>query len=337
MVSEIQGDLSNMLSLFTNRRVLVVGDLMLDEWIWGNVSRISPEAPIPVVQVQSISRTPGGACNVAANIASLSGQAILLGVIGQDEAGEHLREELEKLNIDATDLFVDPQRPTTLKTRIVAHSQQVVRADRESRLPISTELAKCLAARLNDRIDGVEAVLISDYGKGVTTPPLVQQIIRAATERGKPVIIDPKGFSYAKYRGSTVITPNKLEVAQAVGVELTDQDSVLRAGKTLLRDLACRVALITRGEEGMSLIQDSGEVWHFPANARQVYDVTGAGDTVVASFALALASGGNYVQSAYVANHAAGVVVAKVGTATVSLDELRRSMAGCDARAFRVE
>jgi len=330
-------NLSALLPLFSSRRLLVIGDLMLDEWIWGRVSRISPEAPIPVVDVESISRTPGGACNVAANIMSLGSQSTLLGVIGEDTAGEHLREDLEKLNIDTSDVIVDPQRPTTLKTRIVAHGQQVVRADRESRASISADVAKCLCASIKSRIAGVDAVLMSDYGKGVLTPAVTQHTIREAAEHGKPVIIDPKGSVYAKYRGATVLTPNKQEAAQALSMDITDGESLTRAGQTLLRELSCRAALVTRGEEGMSLFQNGGQESYFPAHARQIYDVTGAGDTVVATFALALAAGADYVESAILANHAAGVVVAKVGTATVSLDELRRSLASYDERVVTAE
>ena len=319
--------LRRLLSRFDGRQVLVLGDLMLDEWVWGKVSRISPEAPIPVVDVHSITYSPGGACNVACNIIALGGRVRLFGLVGDDEAGQRLLGELDKRGIEVSGLLVDPSRPTTRKTRIVAHNQQVVRADRESRAPLTESMAKELLGRLEKVLHEVDIVLVSDYAKGVVIPKLLTPLIAACQEARRAVVVDPKGTDYSKYARVTVITPNEAEAAQATHVEIVDSDSLLRAGKTLLAQLGCQAVLITRGEHGMSLFEAGGKVTHLPTFAREVYDVTGAGDTAVATLSLALACGATFVEAACLANHAAGVVVGKVGTATVSRQELLNSIA----------
>lgn len=319
-------ELERIIAGFAGQRVAVLGDLMLDEWLWGKVSRISPEAPIPVVDIQRVTCTPGGACNVAANLAALGAGVELFGVIGDDYAGHELVRALDRLRVCTRGALVDRHRLTTLKTRIIAHSQQVVRADRESREPIGEAILRRLAEYLSERVTVVDAFVISDYAKGVAVPELLAIVIDAARNSGKPVVVDPKGIDYSKYRRATVITPNRIEAAQACYIEINDESSLYRAGVTLLNRLECDAVLITRGEEGMSLFEPSGAVTHLPPRAREVYDVTGAGDTVVATLTLALAAGATFVEGAVLANHAAGVVVGKVGTATVSQDELSRSL-----------
>jgi len=311
---------------FAQSRILVLGDLMLDEYLWGTVTRISPEAPIPVVDVNSVSYAPGGASNVASNIASLGGKVLLFGVVGDDEAGRHLREELEKRGIQVN-LLVDPSRPTTLKTRVIAHSQQVVRVDRESRAPISKELAPRLLKDVINSLPDVDAVLISDYKKGVTTTFLTQEVINAARKAGKMVLVDPKGLDWTKYQGATIVTPNEKEAGEAAGVEIDSDAALLRAVRTLMQMTQCRAVLVTRGEKGLALLEADGDLSHLPTFAREVYDVTGAGDTVVGTLALALSAGADFHTAACIANHAAGIVVGRVGTATTTREELERSIA----------
>ena len=314
--------LRDIVARFPGKKVLVLGDVMLDEYIWGRVTRISPEAPVPVVEVERVSYMPGGAANVAMNIASLEGKVYLAGVVGADEAGERLRALFVSNGVNIDGLKVDTNRPTTVKTRVIAHDQQVVRVDRERRESIAESIVQELLAYILDTAASVDVLLISDYAKGVTVPDLLHRAIAVAREYGKPVVVDPKGRDFSKYRGATVITPNRLEAAAAVNGEITDEASLVYVGQALLHRLGCEAVLITRGEEGMSLFERNGSVTHLPAAAREVYDVTGAGDTVVASLSLALAAGGSIELCAKIANHAAGIVVGKLGTAIVGKNEL---------------
>lgn len=321
--------LREVISKLPGKKILVLGDVMLDEYIWGSVSRISPEAPVPVVEVQRTSYMPGGAANVAVNIASLGGRVYLAGVVGADQAGERLRALFLSNGVKADGLKVDGRRPTTLKTRIIAHSQQVVRVDREVREPISEPLVRELSAYILEVITDVDALLVSDYAKGVTVPALLTRAISAAREHGKPVVVDPKGRDFSKYRGVTVITPNRVEAAQAVDGEITDEASLVGVGQRLLDQVACEAVLITRGEEGISLFEGSGRITHLPASSREVYDVTGAGDTMVGTLTLALATGADLIRDcARLANCAAGIVVGKVGTAVVTPGELEKALSG---------
>ena len=318
--------LREIVSLFPGKRILVLGDVMLDEYIWGKVSRISPEAPVPVVEIQRVTYVPGGAANVANNIVSLGGAAYLCGVIGNDEPGQRLVNIFSANGVVADGIVVDPSRPTTLKTRIVAQGQHVVRADWESREPVREGIRDALWQYISETMGIIDVCLISDYNKGVTVASLLSETIELARSLGKPMVVDPKGSDYSKYRGATVVTPNKLEAGQAVNREITTEEDLVYAGQVLLDRLGSEAVLITRGEEGMSLFEREGLVAHVPALARAVYDVTGAGDTVVATLALALAAGANLLEGAYLANYAAGVVVGKVGTATVTPGELRRAI-----------
>lgn len=306
--------------------VFVVGDLMVDHFIWGKVTRISPEAPVPVVEVESDRLLLGGGANVMNNICALGGRVYGAGVVGGDEMGRYLLNELTVRNIDTSAVVVEPDRKTTIKTRIVAHNQQVVRFDRENRRPIDRQSEERILEVLGQFRDRIGAVVVSDYGKGVVTGTLVKRIKELVRDRGIVVCVDPKKSDYEIYRGADVVTPNNHEAERVVGYEIHDRETLLRAGNDILDAYDLRAVLITRGEEGMSLFERGSDTVHteFPANAREVFDVTGAGDTAIGVFALALAAGSSFKEAAFLANRAAGVAVGKVGTATVSIRELKR-------------
>lgn len=297
------------------RRVLILGDVMLDRYLWGEVSRISPEAPVPVVEVSRESVRLGGAANVAHNVFSLGASPVLLGVVGQDAAAELLTAELAKVGVPAEGLVTDAARPTTLKTRIVARGQHVVRADQENREELTDGVEAEVRERALAALHDAAAVVISDYGKGVITRDVLDPVLAAARERGVPVCVDPKDTHFFSYRGVEVLTPNHHEAAEVLGFKLHDETAVARAGEELLQRLQSRGVLITRGDKGMSLFERSGRRTEFPAMAQRVYDVTGAGDTVVGTYAVAAAGGAEAREAALLANHAAGLVVAEIGTA----------------------
>ncbi len=311
---------------FAGKRIIVLGDVMLDEFIWGRVRRISPEAPVPIVEVDRQTLALGGAGNVVSNLVALGAATTPIGVVGDDLDADRLRGAFDELGVSAVRLVVDSARPTTVKTRIIAHNQQVVRADRESRARIAAEIEDRVAESFRDEIEAADAVVVSDYGKGLLTPGLLANALRAARKRGLIVCLDPKMRSFVHYQPVTVITPNNQEASDASGIPIEDEQSLTEAGLKLLGSIDTRAVLITRGEEGMTLFTgggpDGAEVTHIPTVAREVYDVTGAGDTVIATLALALASGASLEEAAVLANHAAGVVVGKVGTASLTRDEL---------------
>jgi D-beta-D-heptose 7-phosphate kinase/D-beta-D-heptose 1-phosphate adenosyltransferase len=307
---------------FEGKRIVVLGDLMLDEFIFGRVRRISPEAPVPVVEVERQTLAIGGAGNVVSNLVALGASAFPLGVAGDDDDAARMRSAFERLGVDTSGIVVDPARPTTIKTRIIAHNQQVVRADRESRQPISASIENAIVDRFVNHINAADAVVVSDYSKGLLTARLLTSTLSIARDRGVTVCLDPKMRSFSAYQPITVITPNNQEAGEAAGVEIVDEATLDEAGRKLLGSLDCRAVLITRGEEGMALFTDRGEVARIPTVAREVYDVTGAGDTVIGTLALALAGGASYLEAAIIANHAAGVVVGKLGTATLTRGEL---------------
>src|SRR5436853_906102 len=311
---------------FVGRRIVVLGDLMLDEFIWARVRRISPEAPVPVVEVERQTLALGGAGNVASNLVALGARPAPLGIVGSDTTADHMRAAFHDIGVASDSIVVDSSRATTLKTRIIAHNQQVVRADRESRAPISTPVEEAIIAAFASALDTADAVVVSDYNKGLLTPKVLAATLAAARQSDIAVCLDPKMRSFANYQPVTVITPNHQEAAEATGLAIEDDASLNEAGRRLLDAIDCRAVLITRGEEGMALFTDGGEVTRIPTVAREVYDVTGAGDTVIATLALALAAGATFAEAAILANHAAGVVVGKVGTATVTRDELLETM-----------
>lgn len=310
-----------------NQQVLVVGDVMLDEYVWGKVERISPEAPVPIADVQSITHVPGGAANVAHNVVALGGRAHLAGIIGTDSSGDKLIKRLSDARINVDCLLIEASRPTTLKSRIIAHSQHVVRVDREDKTPLDLAAIRKIIEKI-ENLNTVNAILISDYGKGIITPSLCQHLIRSARRRGIPIAVDPKGDNYAKYRGTTMITPNLHEAEVAARKSVKTLDDLASVGRTLLKKVRCQYVLITRGKDGMSLFEQSGKALHLPARPVEVYDITGAGDTAIGALTLALAAGASAVDAAMLANFAAGVVVRKVGTATASPEELVEAIRG---------
>ncbi len=319
---ERRSRLKNIISRFKEVEVLVIGDLILDEFIWGEVSRISPEAPVPVVWVKEESFMPGGAANVANNIVSLGGKVYLAGVIGNDEYGRRLREWLNEKNINTDGVVVDSLRRTTLKTRVIAHHQQVVRIDREDITPINGRALEEALARLKEIVFNVDAIIIEDYGKGVIIPELLKNILNIAKKKKKIITVDPKEEHFSYYRGVTAITPNQFEASGACGIKIKDEESLRRAGERLISRLRCDAVLITLGEKGMQLFEKNGKVIHIPTVAQEVFDVSGAGDTVIGAFTLALGTGANMADSAHISNYAAGIVVGKVGIAVTTQEEL---------------
>lgn len=310
---------------FPKTRVLVVGDVMLDHYIWGKVSRISPEAPVPVVNVTRENLLLGGATNVVHNIHSLGGAVLVCGAIGRDDAGRQLAEMLGARGIPTDGLIAEDGRATTIKTRIIAHSQQVVRVDRETRDGIGRDVHKRIYEYVKEQVrEGLDAVILSDYCKGVITRELVKNIVRLARNNGIIVTVDPKISHFGIYRGVTILTPNVNEASLGSKIEITDEQTLLKAGALLLRKLKCAAVLITRGEEGMSLFERGGRITYLPTVAREVFDVTGAGDTVISTLTLAMAAGAGMADAARLSNFAAGIVVGIVGTATVGPDELKR-------------
>lgn len=312
---------------FSTARVLVVGDIVLDHYIWGKVSRISPEAPVPVVNVTREDLLLGGATNVVNNIHSLGGLVSVCGVIGQDEAGKQLLHLLHEQGIRTEGLIVDSARPTTIKTRIIAHSQQVVRFDRETKDRIERETHRRIFDYVGKQLsEGLDAIVLSDYCKGVVTSGLVRDIVRLAKKHKVIVTVDPKVSHFGMYSGVTILTPNITEASIGSKIEIDSELSLLKAGKLLLKRLKCDAVLITRGEQGMSLFEHVGRVTHIPTVAREVFDVTGAGDTVISTLTLAMAAGASMVDAARISNYAAGIVVGVVGTATVKPEELKQRM-----------
>ncbi len=311
---------------FSKAKVLVVGDIMVDHFIWGRVSRISPEAPVPVVDVQSDNLLLGGCANVLNNIFAMGGLAFGAGVVGTDSMGDRVVDEFKRRSLDAGGIIRESDRPTTLKTRIVAHSQQVVRFDRESRRAAAPESIKRILSYIRGLRKELGAVVISDYNKGVVTKTLLDGIREALAGSRVVVCVDPKQNDFGLYRGFDVITPNHHEMARALGIEYTPGADLVGMGTSLLDRYGFQALLVTRGEEGMSLFERDDRIRHtsFPTEAKEVFDVTGAGDTVIGVFALAVASGATFKEAALLANHAAGIVVGKVGTATVSQQELKR-------------
>ncbi|MDH4264023.1 MAG: D-glycero-beta-D-manno-heptose-7-phosphate kinase [Deltaproteobacteria bacterium] len=310
------------ISKFPNARIMVIGDLMVDEYIWGNVSRVSPEAPVPVVSVTSESLRLGGAGNVANNIHTLGGKVLLAGMVGNDEMGRKVIHDLHKMDLGTKGVIVEPERVTTVKTRIIAQHQQVVRYDREITRPIRPESIKQILSLLEGGINELDAVLVSDYGKGVICEPLMEGV-RSLTQRaGKILTVDPKVKNIPLFREVTIITPNHYEAAEASGRWIMSEEDLMAVGRTLLQRLQAQSVLITRGEKGMTLFQGNGEVTHIPTMAQEVYDVTGAGDTVISVLTLAMASGATAKEAAILSNIAAGIVVGEIGTATIKASEL---------------
>jgi len=315
-------EIERFLAKVANLEVLVVGDLMLDEYVWGKVDRISPEAPVQVVEVSRDDLRLGGAGNVINNLATLGARVTVASVLGDDEDGRLLRQQLDGLGVDTAGIVLASGRTTSRKTRVLASNQQIVRIDRETHAEITPDQERQLADRILAALPSCQAVLVSDYLKGVLPESLLQTLISAGRSHGIPVIVDPKGNDYRKYRGATVLTPNRKEAQVASGVAIHDQASLCRAGLTLREKLDLEALVLTRSEEGMSLFFRDGRDVHLPTEAREVFDVSGAGDTVLAIIGLGLAAGLPLDDAARLSNLAAGIVVGKVGTSTVAPAEI---------------
>jgi D-beta-D-heptose 7-phosphate kinase/D-beta-D-heptose 1-phosphate adenosyltransferase len=314
------------LDQFGRKRVLVVGDMMLDRFVYGHVSRISPEAPAPVLETAGPQDVVGGSGNVVRNIVSLGAACEIVAVVGRDDAAQAIRGHLRGMGVSTDGLVEVAGRVTTVKTRFVAylHNTHLLRADTEETTAVGQEIEDAIMAAARRRMPFVDAVVLSDYAKGVLTPRVVVAVMAAARAAGKPVIVDPKGLDYTRYRGATALTPNVGELAQALGRPVRNDDAEVKAAaKNLLEQFGCECVMVTRGERGILIVARDGDAASFDATARRVIDVSGAGDTVVASFALALVSDAGIRNAARLANVAAGVVVAKKGTSQVSANELR--------------
>lgn len=320
--------LTGLVSKFKNVKVLVLGDLILDEFIWGSVSRISPEAPVPVVWVNSESFMPGGASNSSHNICSLGAKSYISGVIGNDDRGILLKKVLREKGVDVSGIVTDPSRPTILKSRVIAHSQQVVRIDREKIAAIDDKIINKIISFVKSKMSSVDAILINDYGKGLICPALLKEIISVAKKENKIITVDPKDDHFDFYKGVTAITPNHYEAGKAVGISIKTDDDLVKAGKKLLSWLQLECVLITLGERGMCLFDKDGTITRIPTMAQEVFDVSGAGDTVISTFTLCASLGAKFKDAAYVANYAAAVVVGKVGVAVVTPDELKARLKG---------
>lgn len=296
-----------------SKRIAVIGDVMIDKYIWGSISRISPEAPVPVVEVEQESLRLGGAANVANNIASLGGKALMLGVTGDDRNGLELCRILTDQGASVDGIVKDPTRPTTVKTRVIAHEQHVVRIDSEDKKDIDAGICKQIVSILEQNMDTLDGIIIEDYNKGVITKDLIKQVIDRAARAKKIISVDPKFNNFFEYKNVTVFKPNKKETEEALGVKLKTEADILNAGALLLDRLNAGHVLMTRSEKGMSLFSRKGEPVHIPTAARSIANVSGAGDTVIATLTMMLASGATMEEASMIANYAGGVVCGEVG------------------------
>jgi len=310
--------LTEILDRFKGKKILVIGDIMLDKYIFGKVDRISPEAPVQVVEVIKENYLPGGAANVASNVSALGGTVVLVGIIGNDNSGKILIEELKKRGIDIEGIFRDSEKPTIQKVRVLGQKQQLLRIDYEKKESVKEEIENKITNFLRKKKEEIAAVIISDYAKGIVTEGIMENLKTIFSD--KTIIADPKPKNFDFYKRVSLVTPNVKEAK-----EMTNKENIEEMGKELIKKLNSSV-LITRGEEGMSLFELNGSTRHIPTKAKEVYDVSGAGDTVVATLALALASNATIEEAAILANHAAGITVGKIGTSTVTIKEIKRSI-----------
>lgn len=312
---------------FKNRRIAVIGDLMLDSYMWGDVKRISTEAPVPVVEVTSETVKLGGAANVANNIINLGAEPIPIGVVGDDSSGKQIRELFKSLGISVDGIVTDPGRPTTIKTRIIAHDQHVVRADVESKDNIADTIQNRLIDFFRGSVDDIHGVILQDYNKGVLTHHLIGEIVALCQKHDIFVTVDPKFNNFFSYRGVDLFKPNRRETEQALGVVIQSDDDLMNAAGTLFERLDCRSIMITRGEKGMTLFPGPGETpVHIPTLARKIHDVSGAGDTVISTLVVAILAGGTLLESATMANYAAGIVCGEVGVVPIAADRLLQEL-----------
>ena len=321
--------LQAILSSFKGKHVAVLGDLMLDRYYWGVVRRVSPEAPVPVVEVESEQTRFGGAANVANNIQALGGIPILVGLVGDDHQGEEFTSLMERQGLVTSGIVRDPSRPTTIKTRVIAQGQHIVRIDTESKAPCPAELQSSVVGVIRKMIRDLDAIIIEDYNKGVITREIIHEVTGLARQHGCPVTVDPKFDNFLEYRGVTVFKPNRRETEEVLGGRLKTTADVEAAGKKLLGLLGAENVLLTRSEEGMSLFQSDGSVTHIPTHADNVQDVSGAGDTVIATLTMALAGGADIREACYLANCAGGVVVGFVGIVSIEPAQLLDAALRC--------
>ncbi|HQT91399.1 MAG TPA: D-glycero-beta-D-manno-heptose-7-phosphate kinase [Candidatus Kryptobacter bacterium] len=314
--------LKELFDRFQGKRVAVIGDLMLDKYIWGSVNRISPEAPVPILQVESESARLGGAANVANNIKALGAEPILFGIVGNDESGAKLRDILDEMQLSREGIVTDPDRPTTVKTRVIAHNQHVVRLDHEQRKEIGAKTVADVMKVLRSMGSKLDAILLEDYNKGMLTKDLLKEVIDFAKTIGTIVSVDPKQANFFEYRNVTVFKPNVKEAEGALGIPASTDEQAVAAARELLNRLECQNVLLTRAEKGMTLVEKSGASMHFPTKARQVADVSGAGDTVISTLTVALVAGATIAEAAAIANHAGGIVCGEVGIAPVDKERL---------------
>ena len=319
---------------FSKVAVLVVGDVMLDRYWWGDVSRISPEAPVPVVHLKRRSSTPGGAANVACNINGLGANAFLVGCVGSDADASEFRSTLCDAGGSDDNLVVRSDVPTNVKTRIIAHSQQVVRVDQERVEQLPEPAEKAICDKVTDLVGLADIVILSDYQKGTLTSAVLEHVFRTARAHSKKVIVDPKGKDFSKYAGATMLTPNRREAAEASQFEESDSALIETVGRDIIETLDLEAILITRSEEGMSLFVREREEFHLQARTKEIYDVTGAGDTVIATLAVALAAGLSYAEAAALANIAAGIVVEQIGTSAIKIDTLVSAVNPADLQSM---
>jgi D-beta-D-heptose 7-phosphate kinase/D-beta-D-heptose 1-phosphate adenosyltransferase len=319
-------NLERFIDSFRDRRILILGDLILDEYIWGDAERISPEAPVPVVHVRKREIRPGGAANVAMTILALGGRPILAGVVGDDETGDRIRLTVNNLGMTTEGLVSEIGRVTPLKTRVLASNQQMLRVDSESVKPIDPSARLKLENYLVDAIDGVDALLISDYAKGTVIVELLAPVLDKAKSRDLLITVDPKPSNMNLYKGVTLVSPNLKEAQAASGIQIKDRESLAQAARKLMECVAPKALLITRGADGLSLYTSDGASHHLPAMTSEVYDVSGAGDTMIGTLTLALSAGANLMEAVEIANCTAGVVVRKPGVATASPQELKETL-----------
>lgn len=318
--------LDRLLQCMSGKTIAVVGDLMLDRYIWGRVNRISPEAPVVVVEAEDEQSRLGGAANVAKNVKSLGGHPFLLGVVGADTSGNQLLEAVKASGFSDEGIITDSTRPTTVKTRIIAHGQHVVRIDRESAAPITTGVRQAIIDRLLLHLPHIDGIIIEDYNKGVIVRELLTEVISIARSNDRVVTVDPKFHNFFEYKNVTVFKPNRKEVEEVLGVKLDTDEDVELAGAKILSMLNAENVLLTRGEHGMTLFEKDGSISHVPTKARTIADVSGAGDTVIATLTLALVGGANVREASAMANFAGGTVCGYIGIVPIEKDELRKSM-----------
>jgi rfaE bifunctional protein kinase chain/domain len=320
------GRFDTIFSAVSGKRIAVIGDVMLDRYVWGNVLRISPEAPVPVVEVESESTRLGGAANVANNIASLGAEALLIGVVGNDANGTEFRNILTSQKTSTDGIITDPSRPTTIKTRVIAHHQHVVRIDSEEKRDVDAAIQKKILSVLEKNIDAIDGIIIEDYNKGVVVKDLIHAIVDLAKKKSTVITIDPKFNNFFEYRNVSIFKPNKKETEEALGKKLRTEEDVIAAGAALLERLNADNILLTRSEKGMSLFERNGAITHLPTHARRIADVSGAGDTVIATLTVMLAAGATVVEASSLANIAGGIVCGEVGIVPIDPVALRAAI-----------